>query len=163
MPIVERLRLGVMACGSPELPEMSRKAKGTYSTSGKRLMGEVVYPMPRQTRSVWSRLHCLNPSFQGVKAPAEETTAKILLPPIPGSLCCPGNTPGRHCMPTRHDKGANGRPKRTYHVQLARNSGSPTGRESYGDGDPIVVRDGESPSHGEGGQVLGGVHQAGGA
>jgi hypothetical protein len=32
-----------------------------------------------------------------------------------------------------------------------RNAGSPTGRESYGDGTLVVVRDGESPSHGEGG------------
>ena len=133
---------------------MSRKTKGKYSTSGKRLMGVVVKPMLRKTRSVWLKLNCLNLSFQGVKVPAEDTTTEVFLPPIPGSFCCPGNTPERHRMPTRHLKEANEEPKRTYHVQLARNSGSPTGRESYGDGDPIVVRGRESRPHGEGGQVL---------
>lgn len=39
-------------------------------------------------------------------------------------------------------------------VHHVRKTGSPKGRESYGDGDLIVVRDGESPLHGEGGQVF---------
>ncbi len=38
-------------------------------------------------------------------------------------------------------------------VNCVRNAGSPTGREAYGDGDPVVVGAGESPVHGEGGQV----------
>ena len=143
-----------MTCGSPVLPEMSRKAKGKVSTTGKRLMGEVVYPMCRKTRSVWSKLNCLNLSFHGVNRRAEETTTEILLPPIPGAFFSPGNTPGRHGMPVRHLKEANEGPTQTYHVQLARNSGSPKGRESYGDGDPVVVRGRESRPHGEGGQVL---------
>ena len=150
-----------MTCGLPVLPEMSRKAKGKFSTTGKRSMSEVVYLMCRKTRSVWSRLDCLNLSFHGVNRPAEDTTNEILLPPIPGILCCPGNTPGRHGMPMRHLKEANKGPTQTYHVQLARNSGSPKGRESYGDGDPVVVSDGESPSHGEGGQVLCGIRTEG--
>src|SRR5215831_13699110 len=33
------------------------------------------------------------------------------------------------------------------------NTGSPTGREPYGDGAPVVVRGRESRPHGEGGQV----------
>jgi hypothetical protein len=57
-------------------------------------------------------------------------------------------------MPTRHFKEANREPNQTYDVQLDRNSGSPTGRESYGDGAPVVVRGRESLLHGEGGQVL---------
>ena len=143
-----------MTCGSPGLPEMSRKAKGKYSTPGKRLMGEVAYPMLRKTRSAWLRLYCLNSSFQGVNVPAKETAIEILLPLISGSLCCPENIPERHRMPARHFKEANGEPNPTSHVQLVRNAGSPTGRESYGDGDPIVVRGRESLLHGEGGQVL---------
>lgn len=39
-------------------------------------------------------------------------------------------------------------------VHHARKAGSPKGRESYGDGDLVVVGDGESPLHGEGGQVF---------
>ena len=58
-------------------------------------MSEVVYLMCRKTRSEWSRLNCLNLSFHGVKRPAEDTTTEILLPPIPGKFCGPGNTPER--------------------------------------------------------------------
>ena len=150
-----------MACGSPVLPEMSRKTKGKYSTTGKRLMGEVVYPMLRKTRSVWSKLDCLNLSFHGVNSPAEDTATEILLPPMSGLFCCPVNVPRRHGMPMRHFKEANKGPNQTYYVHCVRNAGSPTGRESYGDGDPIVVRGRESLLHGEGGQVLGGIHQKG--
>jgi len=39
------------------------------------------------------------------------------------------------------------------HRQLCENVGSPTGRESYGDGAPIVVCGRESRLLGEGGQV----------
>ena len=133
---------------------MSQKAKGKYSTPGKRLMGEVAYLMLRKTRSEWLRLYCLNSSFQGVNVPAKETANEILLPLISGFLCAPENIPERHRMPTRHFKEANGEPNPTSYVQRARNTGSPTGRESYGDGDPIVVRGRESLLHGEGGQVL---------
>jgi hypothetical protein len=38
-------------------------------------------------------------------------------------------------------------------VVQVRNAGLPKGREPYGNGVPVVVRDGESPLHGEGGQV----------
>jgi len=150
-----------MACGSPVLPEMSRKTKGKYSTTGKRLMGEVAYPMLRKTRSVWLKLDCLNLSFHGVNVPAEDTATVVLLPPMSGLFGCPVNASRRHGMPTRHFKGANEEPNQTYYVQLARNAGSPTGRESYGDGDPIVVRGRESLLHGEGGQVLCGIRQKG--
>jgi hypothetical protein len=83
-------RLGVMACGSPGLPEMSRKAKGTYSTPGKRLMGKAVYPMLRETRSVWSRLNCLNPSSQGVKTPQGIQRPKSPCRPYPSSSLARG-------------------------------------------------------------------------
>ena len=38
-------------------------------------------------------------------------------------------------------------------VTQARNAGLPKGREPYGNGAAVVVRDGENPSHGEGRQV----------
>lgn len=133
---------------------MSRKTKGKYSTLGKRLMGEVVYPMLRETRSGWLKLDCLNSSFQGVIAPQRIQRPKSFCRCIPESFTCSGNIPARHRMPTRHLKEANGEPNPTFYVQLARNTGSPKGRESYGDGAPIVVRGRESRLHGEGGQVL---------
>ena len=46
-----------------------------------------------------------------------------------------------------------GRLSRTRDVQSQRNAGSPKGREPYGDGVPIVVRDRESRLHGEVEQV----------
>ena len=46
-----------------------------------------------------------------------------------------------------------GAPKPRLDVFWFRNSGSPVGREPHGDGAPIIVREGESPSPGEGGQV----------
>jgi|GEM_PF-2531629 len=133
---------------------MSRKTKGKYSTSGKRLMGEIVYPMLRKTRSVRLKLDCLNSSFQGVMAPQRIQRLKSSCRCIPEFFGCSGNIPARHRMPTRHFKGAKGEPNPTYYVQLARNAGSSKGREPYGDGAPIVVRGRESRLHGEGGQVL---------
>lgn len=133
---------------------MSRKTKGKYSTSGKRLMGEIVYPMLRKTRSVRLKFDCLNSSFQGVMSSQRIQRLKSFCRCIPEFFCCSGNIPARHRMPTRHFKGAKGEPNPTYYVQLARNAGSPKGREPYGDGAPIVVRGRESRLHGEGGQVL---------
>ncbi len=51
-------------------------------------------------------------------------------------------------------KVTNGVPKSVYiRPLLVRITGSPKGRESHGDGVPVVVCDGESPLHGEGEQV----------
>jgi hypothetical protein len=47
-----------------------------------------------------------------------------------------------------------GRLRHARHVQHQRNAGSPTGRESYGDGVSVVVRGRESRPHGEGRQVV---------
>ena len=48
----------------------------------------------------------------------------------------------------------NGAPKSRYHVLCQRNAGLPTGGDPYGNGALVVVRAGESPAHGEGGQVV---------
>ena len=50
-------------------------------------------------------------------------------------------------------KGTNGAPKSRYYVLCRRNAGLPTGGDPYGNGALVVVRAGESPVHGEGGQV----------
>ena len=53
----------------------------------------------------------------------------------------------------RKSKGMNGASKLVYHVVYIWNAGLPKGRESYGDGVPIVVRVRESLIQGEGEQV----------
>src|SRR3712207_5515127 len=50
-------------------------------------------------------------------------------------------------------KETNGAPTARYHGDRRGNAGSPTGREPYGDGAPVVVHGRESRPHGEGGQV----------
>ena len=51
---------------------------------------------------------------------------------------------------------------RARYVLCQRNAGLPTGREPYGNGALVVVRAGESPAHGEGGQVVfDGIRQGG--
>ena len=47
------------------------------------------------------------------------------------------------------------------YVIHARNAGLPKGREPYGNGAAVVVRDGENPSHGEGRQVDGNDRETG--
>src|SRR5215212_6882478 len=55
-----------------------------------------------------------------------------------------------------------GPPPSRSHVQHRGNAGSPTGREPYGDGAPVVVGGRESRSQGEGEQVSGTVSPRGG-
>jgi hypothetical protein len=43
---------------------------------------------------------------------------------------------------------------RARYARRGRTAGSPTGREPYGDGVPVVVRGRENRSHGEGAQVV---------
>lgn len=78
------------------------------------MVAEVVYATLRKTRLAWLRLHCLNLSFHGVKAPADETTTELILPFMPGCLSCPANVLERHGVPARHFKEANEEPTPTY-------------------------------------------------
>jgi hypothetical protein len=48
---------------------------------------------------------------------------------------------------------------RARYVRRGRTAGSPTGREPYGDGVPVVVRGRESRSRGEGAQVVSDVQE----
>src|SRR5262245_25844467 len=102
----------------------------------------------------------LEPQLPRRKGPADETTTELILPFILGGSLIRGKLwNGTECQ-----RGISRKRTRSLtrpNVQFVRNSGSPTGRESYGDGDPVVVRGGESPSHGEGGQVLRGIHGKG--
>ena len=51
-----------------------------------------------------------------------------------------GNRRGAGYRFTESDKETNGPPTSRYNVQLRRTTGSPKGRESHGDGVPIVLR-----------------------
>jgi hypothetical protein len=53
----------------------------------------------------------------------------------------------QHYAATSGGKVTNGLPTSAYHVHHARNTGWPTWGDPYGHGVPIVVGDGESPSH----------------
>ena len=70
-----------------------------------------------------------------------------------GLVRCLGTLPAGGRPSMRGLKGMSGAPHPRSDVSRIRNSGSPKGREPQGDGAPVVVRGGESPSHGEGGQV----------
>lgn len=141
---------------------MSRKAKGKYSTTEKRLTGEIVYLVLRETRSVRLKLNCMNLSFQGVNAPQMRQRFISSCRSYPGVFCGPVMLwNGTECQ-----RGISRKRTRNLTrpiVQFVRNSGSPTGRESYGDGDLVVVSGREILLHGEGGQVFGGIHRGGGA
>ena len=72
-----------------------------------------------------------------------------------------GSLRGAERRPMRTVKEMSGRPTSRWHVRRRRTTGSPTGRESYGDGVPVVVagvatrRGGrESRPQGEGAQVV---------
>jgi len=56
-------------------------------------------------------------------------------------------------LSVRKSKGMNGASKLVYYVVYIRNVGLPKGRESYGNGVPIVVRVTENVIQGEGEQV----------
>lgn len=141
---------------------MSRKAKGKYSTTEKRLMGEVVCPMLRETRSVWLKLNCMNLSFQGVKTPQMRQRLTSSCRSYSGFFVCPKTLwNDTECQRGISRKRTRNLTRPT--VQFVRNSGSSKGRESYDDGDLVVVRGRESLLHGEGGQVLRGIDRGGGA
>src|SRR6266545_538181 len=115
------------------------------------------------------------PSKRGLapRDPRDMVKAELPEPQFPsGASTTPTGTPGvTHCAGTscrprnfrcvRRQamslfKGVDGAPKSRYHVLCQRNAGSPTGRESYGDGAPVVVGARESLAHGEGAALEGG-------
>jgi hypothetical protein len=72
-----------------------------------------------------------------------------------------GNLHGAERRPARAVKEMSGRPTSRCYVRRRRTTGSPTGRESYGDGAPVVVAGvtacqgvRESRAQGEGAQVI---------
>ena len=111
--------------------------------------------MFRKTWPIGLKLYCLKSSFQRVTEDPSGTLAETW---------CSVRLAGKHAVskyvnPQRHiltkdSKETNGQPKSAYHVTVSRNWGWPKGRESYGHGVPVVVRERESRSHGKGAQVV---------
>ena len=117
----------------------------------------------RGTRVIGRKLDCLNPNPQEMKGhirrkPAPDAGAA----PCPGLVPGPWQPPGRGAMPSEGIEGDEWDAYVTLSRTARTNMGSPTGRESYGDGGPVVVAGvttgqgrRESRLQGEGGQVTG--------
>jgi hypothetical protein len=116
----------------------------------------------RKTRVAWQKLHCLKSSptrFSRRPAGARQKDGDFSL----RTACVGGRCPRRGQPQPPRGRGAskglvqrtNGLPKRRSDVSYRGSKGSPTGREPYGDGAPIVVCGRESRPPGKGGQVIG--------
>jgi hypothetical protein len=91
-----------------------------------------------------------------------ETRLKPALRPAAGSVYSCRNPPGGERFPARELKEMSGPPKSCWQRMELTNVGSPKGRESYGDGVPVLVAGvtacqggREGRPQGEGAQVTG--------
>jgi hypothetical protein len=117
----------------------------------------------RGTRVIWRRLDCLNPNPQEMEGRIRRKST----PEADAALCSgfvpwSGQPPERGAMPSEGIQGDEWDAYVTLSRTTRTNMGSPTGRESYGDGGPVVVAGvtpgqggRESRQQGEGGQVIG--------
>jgi hypothetical protein len=134
------------------------KGEGETSMSGKRMSLEAVYRPDPQDPSDMVKAGLPEPqdphsnvSYLGTTAvhPRRSSdTAKV-------SQLRP-TASRKNWVVVNHQKGLKRAPTSLYHIHHDRNSGLPKGRESYGDGDPIVVGGRESLLH-----VTGQVRHAG--
>lgn len=125
------------------------KGEGETSMSGKRMNSETVYGPDPQDLSDMVKAGLPEPqdplskvSYPGttVEHPGRPSdTAKV-------SQLRP-NASRRDRVAMSHHKGLKRAPNSLYYIHHDRNSGLPKGRESYGDGDPIVVGGRESLLH----------------
>jgi hypothetical protein len=129
------------------------KGTGDHNLPEKRGQAMSARRTPRKTRVVWPRLDCFksNPD-RDTGSPAVTLTQRGVTACRVFVFCI------RHARAVRYREmipgvGMNGRPKPRSDVRWPESSGSPTGREPYGDGVLVVVGVRESRTHGEGGQV----------
>jgi hypothetical protein len=129
------------------------KDTGDHNLPEKRGQATSANRTPRKTRVAWSKLHCFKSNPDRDKGgPAATLTQRGVTACHAFVLCA------RQARAVRYREmisgvGMSGRPNPCSDVRCSENSGSPTGREPYGDGVPVVVRVRESRTHGEGGQV----------
>ena len=115
-----------------------------------------------KTRVIGRKLDCLNPNLQEMEGRIRRKA------PETGVVSCGGlevrllQPPGHETMPSEGIEGDEWDAYVTLSRTARTNMGSPKGRESYGDGGPVVVAGvttgqggRESRPQGEGGQVTG--------
>ena len=125
------------------------KGEGETSMSGKRMNLEVVYRSDPQDPSETVKAGLPEPQDPNSKESYLGTTAKY-----PRCFSDTANlsqlrptASRRNWVAMSHQKGLKRAPTPLYYIHHDRNSGLPKGRESYGDGDPIVVGGRESLLH----------------
>ena len=105
--------------------------------------------------AAWRRQYCLNPRFQRCNgSPLDDNATNARMLRYDGLDSCRRNVPLSKRWGMTPFKGSKWTPTLHYIRHLSVNVGSPKGRESKGDGAPIVVRGRESRPHGEGGQEI---------
>ena len=142
-----------MSLGQPTY--LKGKPRGDHSMLVKRKLDKGVYARVSQDLSGMVKPDWLNLSNHDVNPTYPLPHLKL------GCLAgltlsrSEGKTASRQSQ--AHFRWAQGYERGTYsrssYVSSCWNTGLPTGRETYGNGVPIVVRDGESPLHGEGEQM----------
>ncbi len=137
--------------GHPAYPRP--KGTGDHNMPEKRRQATSASRTPRETRVARSKLHCFksNPD-RDTRSPAVKLTQRGVTACRMFVFCT------RHARAVRYREmipgvGMRGRPEPRSDVRWSETSGSPTGREPYGDGVLVVVGVRESRTHGEGGQV----------
>jgi hypothetical protein len=129
---------------------LGSKGMGDNSTFGKRMVPEAVEGPIRETRVTWRRLDCLNPRVHTVKTSgwAERLQPQLFFECWRREIGSSNDIVegmGGNESPQGPERG---RLHHSENVHHDRKAGLPTGREPYGDGDPIVVA-GVTPRHGE--------------
>ena len=94
----------------------------------------------REARAIRRKLNCLNPSLQKVQPTPAGKTSATGAGPCRGIVMCLRQSSGaqERCL-VRALKEMNGTPKSRLIRTAVVNVGSPKGRESYGDGVPVVI------------------------
>jgi hypothetical protein len=144
------------------LAYLDGKPRGDKSMPGKRWpSGGVQGGVPQDPRDT-AKAGLLQAQSPAVKVRTHRNDACNRCRAMPGhEPVGRGNLHGAERRPARAVKGMSGRPTSRCHVRRRRTTGSPTGRESYGDGVPVVVAGvtacqgvRESRTQGEGAQVI---------
>jgi hypothetical protein len=128
------------------------KGEGETSMSGKRMNSETVYGSDPQDLSDTVKAGLPEPQDPLSKVSYPGTAVKY--PGRPSDTAkdsqLRATASRRDRVAMSHQKGLKRAPNSLYYIHHDRNSGLPKGRESYGDGDPIVVGGRESLLHAAG-------------
>ena len=125
--------------GSDGLPESERmQGKIACQETGDR--AQVSGTVHREIRVIWRKPDCLNPSLQKAQVNARRKDACNRRRPLRRDERSLAQSSGaQERCPVRAFKETDGTPKSRSTRTAVMNMGSPKGRESYGDGVPVVV------------------------